>query len=110
MTHKEALTAVLDGVSFSANTLEKVLTDHSLTGGDTYSTAVSKTIDLCAIDLLMVAFTHPDITEGGYGLSHPDFMRKIQSRLHYLASKHGLTDILAGLEKKPTIKDASKRW
>jgi hypothetical protein len=108
MTNKEALLAVLQDVTVPDLTADKVLLDANITGTDIYVSGSAKQIDLCAIELLYGLYTSPDVGEGGYSVSHPDFLRKIEKRLLYLAKKHGVEDNYP-LER-PTVKDASNRW
>jgi hypothetical protein len=104
MTVKEALQGALDGLSFSDIALEKALLDQELIPADTYASANGKRIDLAAVELLLMACTQPDVQEGGYGLSHPDFLRKVQARLLYLARKHNLQPLLEQFRPKVTGK------
>ncbi|MDO6389002.1 hypothetical protein Q4E40_02600 [Pontibacter sp. BT731] len=107
MTNQEALLGVLDSIPFSDHAIGKALADQSLTGTETYTKEQSKAVDLAAVELLYVAYTQVDVQEGGYGLSHPDFLRKVQARLLYLATRHQLTDILQILNPKPTVRGVS---
>lgn len=111
MTNKEALTAVLEGLTFSDLALNKALLDRQVVGTEDYSAADSKNIDLCAIDLLYALYTRPDISEGDVSISHPDFLRKIEARLLSLARKHGVSAVINQFEKpKPTIRNGTNRW
>lgn len=103
MTNTEALESVLDGLSFSDNALEKALLDQSITALDPYTVSNGKSIDLAAVELLLVSYTKADFQEGGMQLSHPDFLRKIRERLLYLATKHNLQPILEQLNPKPKV-------
>jgi hypothetical protein len=113
MTIKEAFIAELDETSVSDATIEKTLLDNTLTGSVTYSATddQKKGIDLCIVDVLYRLYTRNDITEGGFTKSHPDFLRKIEARLLYLAKKYGVTEVLDAIQKAaPTINDASNKW
>lgn len=108
MTNKEALLAVLQDVTVPALAADKVLLDASIDGTASYAGDSAKAIDLCAIELLYGLYTSPDVSEGGYSVSHPDFLRKIEKRLLYLSKKHGVEDQYP--IERPTVKDATNRW
>jgi hypothetical protein len=114
MTLKEALIAELDEISVSDTTVDKTLIDRGVTDSDGEYTATDiqkKTIDLCMVDILYRLYTRADISEGSFSKSHPDFLRKVQTRLLYLAKKHGLTEVLDALQDDtPTFNDASDLW
>lgn len=110
MTNKQALLSVLDGIEVSDLAANKVLLDAGLSETDDYGTGSKKAVDLCAIQLLYVLYTRPDVSEGGYTRSHPDFLRKIEARLIYLAKQHEVTEILDQFLKTPKIKNATNRW
>jgi len=107
MTNKEALQATLDGIDVSALALEKALLDGNVSADSLYSAGQKKAVELCAIELLYAEFTKPDMQEGGFSVSRPDFLRKVQARLLYLARQHGRTDIVQQLETRPTVKGVS---
>jgi hypothetical protein len=107
MTTTEALKGVLDGLEFGEFALAKALADQALDGTQDYTAEQSKGVDLAAVELLFVAYSRPDVSEGGYGLNHPDFLRKIKERLLYLATRHQLQPILAQLAPKSQVKGAS---
>lgn len=94
MTNKEALIAVLQGLTVPDLSIEKALADQGVSGAATYASEGGKSIDLAAVEILKAGYTDPDISEGGYSISHPDFLRKIEARLLGLAKKHGLQDII----------------
>lgn len=113
MTIKEALIAELDETEVSDGTLTKTIIDQGVNPGSEYSATdeQKKIIDLCVIACLYRLYTRNDISEGGFSKSHPDFLRKIEQRLLFLAKKHNVTDVLTLLEKPAaTLKDASNRW
>jgi|GEM_PF-5431050 len=103
MTNKEALAAKLQ-CPVSDHTLEVALTDRGLDGSGTYAASDKKDVELAVMDVLYMIYTQPDVVEGGYQLSHPDFLRKIKERLLQLATLHGATEILDMIqEAKPTV-------
>jgi hypothetical protein len=113
MTIKEALIAELDEVTVSDATIEKTMVDRVLDGTLNYSATddQKKGIDLCIIDILYRLYTRADISEGGFQKFYPDFLRKIQERILYLAKKHGVQEVLDVIQPvPPTISDASNRW
>lgn len=111
MTNKEALQAVVDGLQFSDIAFTKALLDRDLSATAIYSSDDAKEIDLCAVELLYAAYTQADVQEGDFSYSHPDFLRKVEARLLYLAKKHGINSIVEQFEKPaPTITDASSLW
>ena len=108
MTNREALKAVLQDVTAPDLTLDKVLLDSNIDGTANYEAANAKPIDLCAIDILYGVYTAPDVSEGGFSVGHPDFLRKLKERLLYLSKKNGVEANYPGL--MPTVKDATNRW
>lgn len=108
MTIKEALSAKVQ-CPVSDATLEVALIDRGLTGATVYSAeSHKKDVELAVMDILFMIYTQPDIVEGGYSLSHPDFLRKIEARLLHLAKANDATDILDILEKPgPTVNGRS---
>jgi len=60
MTNTEALQAMTE--YSNDNLLAKILADHSLTPGGTYSD--QEAIDLCAADLYFTLAAHPELKEG----------------------------------------------
>lgn len=113
MTLKEAFIAELDEIAVSDATVDKTIIDQGLTAADTYegTEAQKKSIDLCMIDVLYRLYTRSDVQEGGFSKSHPDFLRKVEARLLYLARKHNVETVLSVIEKAtPTIRNASNRW
>jgi hypothetical protein len=105
MTKKEALQAVLTGISVMDATLEKALLDNELTGADTYTKDDVKTIDLCAIDVLQAVLSMQNVSEGGYSISTN--VEAVKARLLYLANKHNISEVLD--QYKPTLRGVS-RW
>jgi hypothetical protein len=87
--------------------LELALINSEINGAVTYTKAGQDAIEICAVPLLYNLFTRVDVREGDYGISHPDFLRKVKERLLYLASKHNMTDILENLTAGPTITSKS---
>ena len=104
MTKKEALIATCQA-SVPDGSLDLALINRGLNGTDAYTAADQKDIELATIDVLYGLLTAPDIQEGGYAISHPDFYRKIQARVLQLAQKWGVTDITNVLN--PTVKGVS---
>ncbi len=103
MTLKEVLAAKVQ-CPVSDVTLEVTLTDRGLTGTVTYTTDQKSDVELATMDVLFMIYTQPDIVEGGYSLSHPDFLRKIEARLLQLATLNKATEILEILQKPgPTV-------
>lgn len=113
MTIQAAFIAELDEVSVSESTVEKTLLDRGLDGTALYTASEDqkKAIDLCVIDALYRLYNRADIREGDFQKSHPDFLRKLEARLLYLAKKHSVTEVLQVLETPvPTIKNGTARW
>ena len=104
MTKKEALLATCQA-SVPDGSLDLALINRGLLGTDAYTLNDQKDVELAAIDVLYGMLTAPDIQEGGYSISHPDFYRKIQARVLQLAQKWNRTDIIGALT--PTITGAS---
>lgn len=113
MTVEQAFISELDEISVTESTIEKTLIDRGLDGTAKYigSDEQKRGIDMCVIDSLYKLFTRPDIKEGDFAKSHPDFLRKVEARLLYLAKKHNVTEVLNVLEEQgPQISDASNLW
>lgn len=102
MTNKEALVATMQ-ISVPDNSLELALINAGIDGTGTYTMAMQEQVEKCAIPLLYALYTEPDIQEGGYQVSHPDFLRKVRERLLYLAGKYNMTDILNVINPRPTV-------
>ena len=102
MTNKEALAAKVN-CPVSDDVLEVALIDRGVNGAASYSASGKQAVELATMDVLYSIFTQPDIVEGGYQLSHPDFYRKITERLTQLATANGADDILAQLNAAPSI-------
>lgn len=103
MTNKEALLAKLQ-TPVSDASLEVALLDRGVTPATTYDTTQVEGVELALVDLLYSLFTKPDISEGGYSVSHPDFLRKLRERIIQLATKYKLDDLLAQLQDPtPTV-------
>lgn len=106
MTNKEALAAKIVA-TVPDNTLEVALIDGAVDPAATYTAADAKAIELVAIEVLYSLFTAEDVSEGGYQVSHPDFLRKVKERLLYYARKYDRTDIINAIEPKPTVTSKS---
>jgi hypothetical protein len=106
MTNKEALAAKIVA-TVPDNTLEVALIDGAIDPNGTYTAADAKDIELVAIEVLYSLFTSQDVSEGGYSVSHPDFLRKVKERLLYYARKYDRTDIIDAVDPKPSIKGVS---
>lgn len=102
MTKKEALIATLD-VQVSDNSVNLALINSEIDGDAAYTKSDQEAIEKCAVPLLFSLYTRPDISEGGFSISHPDFLRKVKERLLFFATKYGMTDILNQVDPKPTI-------
>jgi len=64
MTKKEALKSLVDYEVTDDNLFDKVLTDHGLTGSDTYASTDRQELDMCLIDILNYLAAHPEIKDG----------------------------------------------
>jgi len=106
MTNKEALAAKVVATVPDA-TLEVALIDKSLDPNGIYQAANAKDIELVVVDVLYTLYTAEDASEGGYQVSHPDFLRKIKERLLYYANKYGLSNIINAVDPKPTCNSIS---
>lgn len=102
MTNKEALAAKIVA-TVPDNTLEVALIDGAIDPSGIYTAADAKAIELVAIEVLYSLFTAEDVSEGGYQVSHPDFLRKIKERLLYYARKYDRQDIIDAVDPKPTV-------
>jgi hypothetical protein len=103
MTNKQALEAKAQ-CPVSSDALEVALIDREVNPATTYDLDQQKGVELALMDLLFSFYTQPDIREGDYSVSHPDFLRKIKERVIQLATKYGATEILDQLQDaKPTI-------
>ena len=69
MTNTEALQAVVS-IELDANTLEKVLLDNGVTGTDTYTAALTNTIELCSAYVYKILCTAPDFKQGSYAITN----------------------------------------
>lgn len=87
MTNKEALMAVV-GFEVSDDAIDKSLVDAGIKGAEEYTTNDAEDIDLCAIDLLQLLLSVPNVSEGGYSISYD--RTAIKDRLNFLSGKHGL--------------------
>jgi hypothetical protein len=110
MTLKEAFIAELDEVSVSDATIDKTLIDHGLSGTDSYSISLKEKVDRCVIDCLFRLYTRPDVKEGDFAKSHPDFLRKLEARLLYLAKQYSVAEVLNVLEKAPPTVTNRNVW
>lgn len=107
MTNKEALLAKAQ-CPVSDNGLEVALIDRGINPGTAYDVDQQEGVELALMDVLFSIFTSPDISEGDYSVSHPDFLRKLKERLLQLATKHNATDILDQLQTPgPTLTSKS---
>lgn len=106
MTNKEALAAKLIA-TVPDNTLEVALIDGEVDPAATYSKANKEAIEKVELEVLYGLFTAQDVSEGGYSVSHPDFLRKVKERIIYLAKTYGRTDILDAIDPKPTVTSKS---
>ncbi len=102
MTVKEALINIVS-TPVDGGTIDLVLINSDLNGNDTYSKALSESIEKAAIEVLQSVLSSPDISEGGYSVRYD--RNAIQSRLLFLARKHNRADILDGV--KPTVSSPS---
>ncbi len=99
MTNKEALIAVLR-VSVLDNTLIKAMLDQDVSEEATYSKEGAKSIDLCAIDVLLGLLSEPDVSEGGYSVKYD--RSAVIKHLVALAEKHGISSVLETYKPKVT--------
>lgn len=103
MTNKEALAAKLL-VPIPDTSLEVALIDAEVSATTTYDKTQEALVDKALIATLYFIFTNPDIVEGGYRVSNPDFLRKIKERLLLLATKYDDKVVLGLLQEAgPTI-------
>ena len=103
MTIKEAIAAKVQ-CPVSNDTIDVVIIDRGLDGSATYTASDKEGVERAVIDILYMIYTQPDITEGGYHLTHSNFLEKIKARLIQLATATGATDILALVETPaPTV-------
>src|SRR4051812_19354940 len=106
MTNKEALAAKIVA-TVPDQTLEVALIDGDVDPSAIYTAADAKVIELVAIEVLYSLFTSQDVSEGGYSVSHPDFLRKVKERLLYYARKYERTDIITAVDPRPSVKGVS---
>jgi hypothetical protein len=107
MTNKEALAAKAQ-CPVQDESLEVALIDRGVDPAQTYISDNQNDVELALVDLLYSIYTKPDISEGQYSLSHPDFLRKLKERILQLATKLNLTDILSQLQDAtPSISSKS---
>lgn len=103
MTIKEAIAAKVQ-CPVSDHTLEVVIIDRGLNGSATYTATDKEDVEWAVMDILFMIYTQPDIVEGGYHLSHPNFVDKIKARLVQLATALGATDVLDQVQTPaPTV-------
>lgn len=93
MTNKEALVAVLGGFEVPDDTLEKALLDVGIRGAQEYVSDNAEDIDVCAIDILQLLLSVPNVSEGGYSISYD--RGAIKERLNFLSAKHSLLNPLS---------------
>lgn len=103
MTNKEALQAVIQATVPDLS-LEKALLDQGITGAEPYAATGATVIDLAAVAVLQGLLSAQDVSEGGYSVKQRE-RKAIETRLLYLAKKHGLTEISTALQ--PTISSKS---
>lgn len=106
MTNKEALAAVIVA-AVPDNTLAVALINGDVDADATYVKDNKEAVEKVAIEVLYGLFTAQDVSEGGYSVSHPDFLRKVKERLIYLAKLYNRTDILDAVDPKPTVTSKS---
>lgn len=103
MTNKEALAAkAMCPVDDDA--LSVCLVDRNIDPAAEYTQTNQTDVEKALVDLLYSIYTKPDISEGGFSLSHPDFYRKLKERILHLAHKHDMTEVLEQLsDPVPTV-------
>jgi len=106
MTNKDALAAKIIA-TVPDNTLEVALIDGDIDPSATYTAANKEAVEKVELEVLYSLFTAQDVNEGGYSVSHPDFLRKVKERIIYLAKTYGRTDILEAIDPKPTVTSKS---
>jgi hypothetical protein len=109
MTNKEALLAKLQ-TPVSDASLEVALLDRGVSPSDQYGVSEIKGVELALVDLLYSLYTKPDISEGGYSVSHPDFLRKVRERILQLATKYKLNDLLEQLQDPTPTVSSKNVW
>lgn len=103
MTLKEALQAKAQ-CPVDDSALEVALIDAGLNPSESYTSANQEDVEKALVELLFSIYTKPDISEGGFSIGHPDFMRKLKERIIQLASKYQMTDVLDQLvDPVPTV-------
>ncbi len=88
MTIREALLSVLDGITVSTTTIDKVLLDAGITGTTTYTSLLIETVDLAAIEVLKLGLLVKSISEGGYSITYDT--EGLLERLRLLSAKYNL--------------------
>ena len=106
MTNKEALAAKLIA-TVPDNTLTVALIDGEIDPSGIYTKVNKEGIEKVELEVLYGLFTAQDVSEGGYSVSHPDFLRKVKERIIYLAKTYGRSDILEAIDPKPTLTSKS---
>lgn len=106
MTNKEALAAMIIA-TVPDNTLVVALINGDVDPSGTYVKANKEDVEKVEIEVLYGLFTAPDVSEGGYSVSHPDFLRKVKERLTYLAKLYNRQDIIDAVDPKPTVTSKS---
>lgn len=104
MTNLQALQAEIEPYSASSTLLEKVLTDHSLTGSDTYTdkTAIAKATITVLKRFIVIA------SEGEGQMSTAYNVEGLKKRIEEIAADNSLSGAQYSIQ--PKIKDASNRW
>ncbi len=102
MTNKEALSAKAQCTVPDAS-LDVVLIDKGIDPNGVYTAGNTEDIELACVDLLFGMYTQQDVSEGGYSISHPDFLRKIKERILFFARKYKLDDIILAVDPKPSV-------
>ncbi len=64
MTNREALVSIINGFEVPDTAIDKVLIDREVDGGSEYSAIAKRAIELCLSDLMEVAASSPDYSEG----------------------------------------------
>lgn len=105
MTNKQAFYATLQlQYSVPSDTVDLALINADIDGDATYTKVDQEGIEKATIPVLYGLFTAPDIREGDFSVSHPDFLRKVKERLVFFATKYAMTDMLNAINPKPTVR------
>ncbi len=109
MTVSEAILSFPGLGDTSANFMTKTLAVRSLTGSDSYSVEVDKTVNLAAADLYVFVGNSPDFSENKLSITYPrEYYLKTAARLY---TDNGEPEKANSLKTRIVVKcKAKSKW